>query len=168
VAALIGAAVAILGALTYLFVAVRAAPAVAGAPPPLVAAAPAPAPAPEPEAAEPEAAARAVAPTAAPARRSEPAPIATDLKTDPDLSLSQAMDEANRLFDRQEHDAAQEAALKILERSPGNVRMLRIVVTTACMMGETDKAQRHWDQLPERDREQMSTRCGRFGVTFRR
>ena len=70
------------------------------------------------------------------------------------------MDEANRLYDQREHDAAQEAALKVLERSPGNIRMLRIVVTTACMMGETDKAQRHWSELPERDREQMATRCG--------
>lgn len=77
------------------------------------------------------------------------------------------MDEANRYYDRQEFDTAQEAALKILERSPGNVRMLRIVVSTACFMGEPEKAQRYWNELPERDRVQMSTRCARVGVSFR-
>ena len=166
VVALVGAAVAILGALIYLFVAVRAAPAVAGASAAPAVAAPAPRAEPEPEP-EPASDAGGTAAAEPAPRRSEPVAIATDLKTDPDMSLAQALDEANRLFDRQEHDAAQEAALKLLERSPGNVRMLRIVVTTACMMGETDKAQRHWSELPERDREQMATRCGRYGITFR-
>jgi hypothetical protein len=50
---------------------------------------------------------------------------------------------------------------------PGNVRMLRLVVSSACMMGEPDKAQKYWIELPEHDRAQMTTRCARFGVTFK-
>ena len=82
------------------------------------------------------------------------------------MASAQAMDEANRLYDRQEHDVAQEAALKVPRALAWQYPMLRIVVTTACMMGETDKAQRHWSELPERDREQMATR-GLFGVVPR-
>jgi hypothetical protein len=172
VAALIGGAVVVFGLLVYLYVAVHAAPTAAMAAsesssPPApsrprdeVARSPEPAP-------SAEIPPGAVAAMQAPTMPSEPAPIATDLATDPTLELSTAMDEANRLYDRSEHDAAQEAALKILQRAPGNVRMLRIVVTTACLMGEPEKAQQYWLQLPDRDREQMSTRCARVGVTFK-
>ena len=35
------------------------------------------------------------------------------------------------------------------------------------MMGEPDKAQTYWLELPEHDRAQMTTRCARFGVAFK-
>jgi hypothetical protein len=169
VAILIGSAVTVLGALVYLYVAVQAGPTLA-----------APAAAPDrpivtharADDAETRPGARdraaSITPTPQmPTAPSEPVPIATDLATDPTLELDTAMAEANRLYDRSEHDAAQEAALRILERSPGNVRMLRIVVSTACFMGEPEKAQKYWLELPDRDREQMAVRCGRIGVAFK-
>ena len=46
--------------------------------------------------------------------------------------------------------------------------MLRIVVSSACFMGDPDKAQKYWSMLgDERDRAQMAVRCGRYGITFR-
>jgi hypothetical protein len=173
VAALIGTAVALLGVLVYLHVAVHAAsPAPGGAP---TAAAPIEAPAARASDRDSQAessrnrlpALARTAPVTPAPRPSEPQPVPTDLATDPNLEVATAMDEVNRLYDRSDYDAAQQGALRILERMPGNVRMLRLVVSSACMMGEPDKAQKYWIELPEHDRAQMTTRCARFGVTFK-
>jgi hypothetical protein len=40
------------------------------------------------------------------------------------------------------------------------------VVSSSCILGDADTAQKHWSALPEFDRGQMSTRCARFGITF--
>jgi hypothetical protein len=171
VAALIGTAVALFGVLVYLHVAVHAAsPVQVGAP---MAAAPVEAARASDRDSQAESSRTRVpaversAPVTPAPRRTEPLPVPTDLATDPNLEVAAAMDEVNRLYDRSDYDAAQQGALRILERMPGNVRMLRLVVSSACMMGEPDKAQKYWIELPEHDRAQMTTRCARFGVTFK-
>ena len=63
-------------------------------------------------------------------------------------------------------DEARNLALKLLERQPGTTRMLRVVVSSSCILGDGETAQKYWTQLPEFDRGQMTTRCERFGVTF--
>jgi hypothetical protein len=87
-----------------------------------------------------------------------------DPAVDPDFDS--AMLEANKLYDRHNYEEARTLALKLLERQPGTVRMLRVVVSSSCILGDGDSAQKYWTQLPEFDRGQMSTRCERFGVTF--
>jgi hypothetical protein len=77
-----------------------------------------------------------------------------------------AMLEANKLYDRHNYEEARTLALKLLAREPGTVRMLRVVVSSSCILGDGETAQKHWTQLPEFDRTQMTTRCERFGVTF--
>jgi hypothetical protein len=42
--------------------------------------------------------------------------------------------------------------------------MMRIVVSTSCMMGDEDQARRYYGSLPERDKMQMATRCDRYGI----
>jgi hypothetical protein len=172
VVAIIGTAVALFGVLVYLHVAVHAESPVQGGPP----AAAAPIEAPAAQASDRDSRAESArsgqpvlgrtAPVTPSPRRTEPMPVPTDLATDPDLEVATAMDEVNRLYDRSDYDGAQQGALRILERMPGNIRMLRVVVSSACMMGEPDKAQKYWIELPEHDRAQMTTRCSRFGVTF--
>lgn len=112
-------------------------------------------------------------PEPAPAPRVEPPKVVTpqaaavpDLQGDPRLELSTAKDEANRLYDRQDFEAAMEQAAKVLEKSPGDVRMLRVMVSAACQMGDADKAQRYWNELPPHDQNQMTRRCQRYGITF--
>lgn len=85
--------------------------------------------------------------------------------TDPDLDA--AMLEANKLYDRHSYDEARTLALKLLDREPGNVRMLRVVVSSSCILGDAEVAQKHWAALPEFDRGQMTARCDRFGITFK-
>jgi hypothetical protein len=97
----------------------------------------------------------------------ESPPSTPTLESDPDLSMSNAMDETNRLFDRGDYEGAQQSAQRVLDKLPGNVRMLRIMVSTSCFMGENDKAQKYWVELSERDRVQMQTRCARYGVEFK-
>jgi hypothetical protein len=82
------------------------------------------------------------------------------------LDFETAMGEANKLYDRHNYEEARNLALKLLERQPGTVRMLRVVVSSSCILGDGETAQKHWNELPGFDKAQMATRCERFGVTF--
>jgi hypothetical protein len=94
--------------------------------------------------------------------------VAPQLSVDEDLARGNGLTEANKSFDHGDYEDAQKQALEMLKQDPGNVKMLRIVVSTSCFMGDPDKAQQYWSQLPEtRDRAQMSVRCARYGVTFK-
>jgi hypothetical protein len=45
--------------------------------------------------------------------------------------------------------------------------MLRIIVSAHCIQGDSGVAQQHYERLPQFDREQMKTRCDRYGVVFK-
>jgi hypothetical protein len=94
------------------------------------------------------------------------AAVVPSLDGDPRLELSGAKDEANRLYDKQDYEGALAAAKSVLAKDPGDIRMLRVVVSAACQMGDNDQAQVHWRLLPPHDRSQMARRCQRFGITF--
>ena len=89
---------------------------------------------------------------------------APDPAVNPDMDA--AMVAANKLYDRHNYEEARNLALKLLERQPGTVRMLRVVVSSSCILGDGETAQKYWTSLPDFDRTQMATRCERFGVTF--
>lgn len=89
-----------------------------------------------------------------------------NLEGDPRLEISTAKDEANRLYDKMDYEAAMQRALFVLGKEPGDVRMLRVVVSSACQLGDADKAKQYWQQLPPHDQNQMTRRCQRFGITF--
>ncbi len=89
---------------------------------------------------------------------------APDPALNPDFDT--AMLEANKLYDRHNYEDARQLALKLLDREPGTVRMLRVVVSSSCILGDAETAQKYWPQLPEFDRGQMTSRCERFGVNF--
>ncbi|MBS1119436.1 MAG: hypothetical protein H6Q90_1664 [Deltaproteobacteria bacterium] len=76
------------------------------------------------------------------------------------------MAEANKAYDRGDFDEARSFAQKVLQTAPGNPRMLRILVSAACIEGDGPEAQKVFGQLPAADREQMKTRCSKYGVTF--
>ena len=76
------------------------------------------------------------------------------------------MSEANKAYDRGDFGEAKDIARKVLASDPGNVRMLRIVVSASCIEGESVEAQQAYLKLPTADREQMKVRCARYGVSF--
>jgi uncharacterized protein HemY len=76
------------------------------------------------------------------------------------------MDEANNHYDRGDYDAAMKTALEVLQDSPDNPRMLRIVVSAACITGDEQRARTHYDRLSPHHQRQMSRRCERYGMTF--
>ena len=84
----------------------------------------------------------------------------------PGYKLDAIMAEANKHYDRHEYDEARAIAQRVLKKLPTNVRMLRIMVSSACADGDQAEAQKHFNLLPERDREQMKTRCMRNQITF--
>lgn len=84
-----------------------------------------------------------------------------DLKTDNLLEL------ASKAYDAQDFDQATAIAGKVLAKDPKNVRMLRIMVSANCIQGDSVLAQQHYEKLPPFDREQMKTRCDRYGVLFK-
>lgn len=174
---LVAGAVVVLGMAVYLALEVGRAPAPAQAESPrarTTAARPAPAPTRgEPVPARPVAPDRDVPPPA-----SEPRP-AVDVEQAHDalqitpaipdrgnVKLEAVMSEANKAYDRGDFDEAKTIATKVLAQAPGNVRMLRILVSSDCIMGDQLEAQKHYVLLPPGDRAQMRTRCARYGVTF--
>ena len=80
--------------------------------------------------------------------------------------LDAVMDEANRAYDRSEYDEAKQIAGRVLARFPTNVRMLRIMVSAACMDGDGPGAQAYYPKLPPVDQAQMKIRCARSGIAF--
>jgi len=93
-----------------------------------------------------------------------PAGDPEDIK--PSYKLDFVMAEANKAYDRQDFDEARTIAQKVLKKLPGNARMLRIMVSAACVESDGPEAQKHYDLLPAGDRAQMRTRCTKYGVTF--
>jgi len=82
--------------------------------------------------------------------------------------MEEAMSEANKAYDRQDYDEAKELANRLLAQDPNNVRMRRILVSTACMQGDPGEAQKHFDLLPTSGdaRQVMRVRCKREGIVF--
>jgi hypothetical protein len=88
-------------------------------------------------------------------------------ESDPRLTTTAAFDEANRAYDASDYDQAKTIALKLLGKNPGNVRLMRIVVSSACMMGDASSTVADlYKKLPSADQTQMKTRCERFGISF--
>jgi hypothetical protein len=125
---------------------------------------PAGAPATRTVAAPPRSASPAAAP-AAPAAN-DPAAAALDADALVGPKLDAAMDEANRAYDRGDFDDAKIIAGRVLARQPGNVRMLRVMVSASCIDGDSATAQAHFAKLPPADQVQMRTRCARYGIAF--
>ncbi|MCX5744580.1 MAG: hypothetical protein NT062_18980 [Proteobacteria bacterium] len=82
------------------------------------------------------------------------------------MTNDQLMPEANKALDRRELDAAVEIAGKVLKDDPNNVWMLRVMVSAACLQGDAAVAQKHYLLLAGTDREEMATRCSRYGMTL--
>jgi hypothetical protein len=81
--------------------------------------------------------------------------------------IEAVMDQANKAYDRSDFEEAKAIAGKVLAKQPGNVRMMRIMVSSACIEGDNPVAQKWYEQLPKPDREQMKVRCDKYGVTFK-
>lgn len=167
-------AFAILAVGVYLFLEVTAPPAPAK-PTTIVSARPSPitehsqvtAPAPTPPSPTPRAPTQPQ-PTTQPQLGSapiEPTPPPDETKVN--LKLDNMMELANKAYDRQDFDEASAIAGKILQKDPNNVRMLRVMVSSNCIGGDSGIAQQYYERLPKFDREQMKQRCDRYGVVFK-
>lgn len=85
-----------------------------------------------------------------------------------DVDLDARLLEANKAYDRKDFEGARALALKLLQdEAPGNVRMLRVVVSSSCILGEGDVAQKYASELPQFDKDQMTTRCAQYGVALK-
>ena len=89
----------------------------------------------------------------------------------PDVDLDLAMDEANKLYDGNDYEAASKQAIRVLAKTDletkERVRMLRIIVSSGCMMGDVDQATKYFDQLPAKDQGDMVRRCERFQIELK-
>ena len=106
-------------------------------------------------------------PPTPPPQASDPPPtdVADELSR-PNPRLDAVMAEANKAYDHGDFDEAKTIALKVLAKDPTSTRMMRIVVSSACIDGDSAEAQKHYANLPVPDREQMKVRCARYGITF--
>lgn len=95
-----------------------------------------------------------------------PRPSLRESVTD-QLANDEVMAEANRAYDRQDYDEAIKIAQRVLASDPDNVRMLRVVVSSACVMGDFDVGNAAFARLPTFDQSQMNRRClDRTGMQF--
>ncbi len=83
---------------------------------------------------------------------------------DGEPSWQQQLRSVNKLYDRKNYEEARTSALELLEKDPENRRMLRVVVSSSCIMAEPEVAKTYYDKLPERDQTTMRKRCERYGV----
>jgi hypothetical protein len=83
-----------------------------------------------------------------------------------DPKLDQLMTEANHAYDRGDLEDARKMAQQILADHPDNARMLRVMVSSYCIDGDTANATSYFQKLPVGDQGQMRRRCDRYGVTF--
>lgn len=177
--ALIAAAVAVMAMGVYLFIQVKSTPAQAH-----VSTTPSPSPgriatAPMETTAPPATTtpAQARPPAPPPAKLGTPMPAPAmpapaiagpddDERANPKLDAM--MDLANKAYDSQDFDQAIQIAGKVLAREPGNIRMLRVMVSANCIGGDASVAQQYYLKLPAGsvDRQQMKTRCDKYQVTL--
>ena len=83
------------------------------------------------------------------------------------VRIDAIMAEANKAYDRGDFDEAKSIANKVLAKLPGNPRMLRILVSVACIDNDAGAAQAAYQQLPAPDQAQMRTRCSRYGIDLK-
>ena len=83
------------------------------------------------------------------------------------VKLDEIMLQANKAYDRGDFDEAKSIANKVLAKVPRNPRMLRILVSVACIDNDAASAQAAYQQLPAFDQEQMRTRCTRYGIDLK-
>jgi hypothetical protein len=169
-------AIIVAGMGVYLFVEVQASPPPAVAPAePVAQATPPPAAATPVQEARPSPRGLGLRPAAAKVEKSDtPPPAISDDSSEPPVDdllkanpkLDMIMDRANKAYDHQDFDEAKAIAGKVLAKQPGNVRMLRILVSSSCIDGDTAVAQKYFPQLPKFDRDQLKARCDRYGVTL--
>lgn len=77
---------------------------------------------------------------------------------------SEQLLEANKLYDRGDFDGARALAKKMLDRVPGNVKMLRVIVSSACILGDADEAAKFAVQLSGQDHDAMVNRCAKYDI----
>lgn len=82
------------------------------------------------------------------------------------LRMDSLMDQASKAYEGQDYKRASLIAGKILSLEPNNVRMLRIMVSSACATDDAATAQKYYASLPPHDRQQMTARCEKAGITF--
>jgi type IV secretory pathway VirB10-like protein len=111
-----------------------------------------------------------VAEPATPAQESKITSGTSMARMAPDLEVNRELQEqmaaANKAYDRQRMDEARSHAEKVLAQAPDNARMLRVMVSSWCIEGESDQATKWFAKLAEGDRDAMRTRCERYGVTL--
>lgn len=82
------------------------------------------------------------------------------------LRMDSLMDQASKAYEGQDYKRATLIAGKILSLEPNNLRMLRIMVSSACATDDAATAQKYYTSLPPHDRQQMTARCEKAGITF--
>ena len=92
--------------------------------------------------------------------------LGAEPENEDDAEIQARMSDVNRFYDRRDYESALAEAKKILAVKPGNVRMLRVVVSSACIMGDESEAAKHYELLPPRHQQQMERRCSRYGMSF--
>lgn len=128
-------------------------------PSPVAARAPAPTASTGPVETEPAAPVEAAPAPETPPASGAPSPPAV---ADPETRLRDTI----AAYDRGDYETAVTGALDILNGQPAQLRALRIVVSSSCILGDDDRARQFYARLPAADQKDIAKRCARYGVEF--
>ena len=77
----------------------------------------------------------------------------------------EAVTETHVLYDKSDYAGAIAKAKSVLERQPKNTRMLRIVVSSSCIIGDEDTARDYYAKMyTDTDRKHVETVCAQHKV----
>ena len=99
----------------------------------------------------------------------EEAPAAPALRGDPESKIASGTAEATYFYDRGEYESARTFAIQVLELSPDEFvleRMLRIAASSSCFMGDPDQARVYHARLTPKGKKDIEKRCSRVGIEF--
>ncbi len=75
--------------------------------------------------------------------------------------------EASKLYDQREYDEAIKLSQAILAGEPDNVRVIRVLISSACASGDPALANTYYAKLTRvKDKRDMKKRCERFGTVI--
>jgi predicted Zn-dependent protease len=78
--------------------------------------------------------------------------------------LATRLDNAQTMYRERRYREAMEASIALLQESPDNKQLKRIIVRSACIEKDRDTALRYMKQLSDSDQEYLRAHCDIYGV----
>jgi hypothetical protein len=94
----------------------------------------------------------------------QPPTVAPTAPAEPGTAEDAAVSRASEFYGTGDYENAVALATEFLKTDPTNERMLRIAVSSSCILGNADQARIHFERLSPRGQREIARRCSRYGI----